>query len=252
MATAAIPMFSPREASDRNFFLLILAAIWGGVLAGFIPDSLDHFTGRHVPYALIVHVHAVSYVAWLALLTTQMTLIRSGQVAMHKRLGVLGVVMIPWMTLIGPAAFLVMGHLEYGTPDGDAPFLILPVLSVVTFAILAFASLALRADAAVHKRLMLIATLVLADAGYSRWIGPFLGPFLDKMYGRGFLSFHIPHFIGADLGMGAIIVYDLATRRRVHPIVGAAVLFAATMQVLTTVIYRLPAWTPIATHILGH
>ncbi len=252
MTTAAISGFSPREASDRNFFLLILAGIWGGVLAGFIPDSLDHFTGQHVPYAWIVHVHAVSYVAWLALLTTQMSLIRSGRVDLHRRLGVAGLFMIPWMTVVGPWAFLVMGNLEFGTPDGDAPFLILPVLSVVSFAIIAFSGLALRADGAAHKRLMLIGTIILSDAGFSRWIGPFLGPFMAKMIGPGFLTFFVPHFVGAVVLMGAILVHDLATRRRLHPAVLSAVGLAVAVQVATTWIYLLPAWKPIATHILGH
>jgi hypothetical protein len=252
MTTATVPMFSPREASDRNFFLLILAAIWGGVIAGFVPDSLDHFTGKHVGYAPIVHVHAISYVAWLALLTTQMSLVRAGNVPLHKRLGVLALVMIPWMTIIGPWTFLVMGNLEFGTPDGDAPFLIVPIMSVVAFAPLAFTGLALRADSAVHKRLMLIATLVLSDAGFGRWIGPFLGPFLGKMFGRGFLSFYLPHFICSDILMAAILTHDVATRRRVHPVVVAAIGFAVIIQALTTYIDGLPAWRPIATHILGH
>ena len=252
MTTAAVPMFSPREASDRNFFLLILAGIWGGVIAGFVPDSLDHFTGKHVAYAPIVHVHAISYVAWLALLTTQMSLIRAGNVALHKRLGILGLVMIVWMTIIGPWTSVIMGGLELGTPDGDAPFLILPILSVVSFAAVSFTGLALRANAVVHKRLMLIGTIVLSDAGFGRWIGPNLGPFLGGMFGRGFVSFFVPHFIGAIILMAAILAHDLATRRRVHPAVGAAILFVVTMQVLTTAIYGLPAWTPIASHLLGH
>ena len=236
MTAAAISTFSPREPSDRNFFLLILAAIWGGVFAGFIPDSLDHFTGKHVTYAWIVHVHAISYVGWLALLTTQISLIRSGNVALHKRLGLLGVVMIPWMAIVGPWAFLVMGNLEFGTPDGDAPFLILPVLSVVSFAIIAFTGLALRGNAAVHKRLMLIGTIVLSDAGFARWIGPWLGPFMGKMFGQGFLSFYVPHFIGASLLMAAILIYDLITRRRLQPVVLSAVALAVGMHLLTAYI----------------
>ena len=244
--------FAAQDGSDRNFLLIILCAIWGGVIAGFVPDSLDHFNGQHVPYAAIVHVHAVSYVAWLALLTTQMSLIRSDRVALHMRLGVLGLVMIPWMTIVGPWAFLVMGHLEYGTPDGDAPFLILPVLSVVSFALIAGAGLALRANAAAHKRLMLIGTIVLSDAGFARWIGPFLGPFLARTIGPGFVAFFVPHFIGACVLMGAILVHDGVWRRRVQPAGAAAVALAVSLQVVTTIVYLTPAWKPIAVRLLGH
>ena len=252
MTAAVISGFSPRESSDRNFFLLILAGIWGGVIAGFVPDSLNHLMGGHVPYAAIVHVHAASYVAWLVLLTTQMTLIRSDQTALHRRLGLAALVMIPWMVVVGAATAVVMGGLELGTPDGDAPFLILPVLSVLSFAALSFTSLAFRANAAVHKRLMLIGTLIITDAGFGRWIGPVLGPFLGRLFGRGFIAFHVPHFIGSDILMATILAYDLATRRRVHPVVGTAVLLAVAVQFVITLIYVNPAWTPIATRILGH
>lgn len=252
MTAAAMPGFAPREASDRNFFLLVLAAIWGGVFAGFVPDSLDHFTGKHVPYQWVVHVHAFTYVAWLALLSTQMVLVRRGDLALHRKLGVAALFFIPWMMIIGPWAFLVMGSLELGTPDGDAPFLILPVMSVVSFAAITGAGLLLRKDAAAHKRLMLIGTAVLADAGWGRWLGPKLGPFLGKMLGHSPLAFHIPNFIGSEVVMAAILIYDLATRRRLHPAVTAAVVFAVLMHAIVTTVYVTPAWTPIATRILGH
>lgn len=252
MTAVAIPAFAPREDSDRNFFLLVLGAIWAGILAGFIPDALDHFTGKHVPYQWIVHVHAATYVGWLALLTTQMVLIRSGAVAIHRRLGVLGLVMIPIMLIVGPWAFVVMGNLEFGTPDGDAPFLILPVLAAASFAIIASAALLLRRDAAAHKRLMLIATIVLADAGWARWLGPKLTPFLTKIGASSFITFHVPSFVGSEVVMASILIYDLATRRRLHPAVTAAVVFAVLIQVITTYVYLTPAWKPIATHLLGH
>ena len=251
MVSATFDTFSAREASDRNFFLLILAAIWAGVIAGFIPDTLDHVTGKHVAFAPIVHVHAVSYLAWLALLTTQMSLIRSGRVALHRRLGPVALVMIPWMVVVGAWAALVMGHREFGTPDGDAAFIILPFANVIAFACVTAGGLAFRADAPTHKRLMLIGTIALSNAGFARWIGPWLGPFLAKLYGRGFATFHLPHFICGDVLLAAIVVHDLATRRRVQPVVGAAVMFVISIEVLTTLIYFAPAWTPIATKLIG-
>lgn len=252
MTALSAPQFAPREDSDRNFFLLVLAAIWAGILAGFIPDAFEHFTGKHVPYQWIVHVHAAIYVGWLVLLTTQMALIRSGAVALHRRLGVLGAIMIPVMLIVGPWAFVIMGGLELGTPDGDAPFLILPVLAAVSFAIIAGGGLLMRRDAAVHKRLILIGTIVLADAGWARWLGPKVGAFLGKIGAPPFVTFHVPSFVGSEVVIAAILIYDLATRRRLHPVVAAAAVFAVLVQVITTYVYLLPAWKPIATRLLGH
>ncbi len=77
-------------------------------------------------------------------------------------------------------------------------------------------------------------------------------PLMAKTWGHGFANFFVPHFIGSDLAIAAILVYDLATRRRVHPLVGAAALFAVAVPAITTLVYRTPAWTPIATHLVGH
>jgi FtsH-binding integral membrane protein len=252
MAEVLSHRFVPRTPSDRDFFLLILVAIWGGVAAGFIPDSLEHFNGHHVAYAPIVHVHAVSYVAWLGLLTTQMSLIRADRSDLHRRLGLVSLFMIPWMAIIGPWTGLVMQRAEFGTPDGNPPFMILQVLSMLCFVVLSGAALAKRRDAAFHKRLMLMGTIVLADAGFGRWIGPYLGPFIAMNFGGGPLAFHVPHFIGSDLLILAILGYDLVTRRRVKPLVLGAAVFVLITQLATTAIYGLPAWQALATHLVGH
>ncbi len=250
MVSATFEGFSPREASDRNFFLLVLAAIWAGVIAGFLPDTFNHITGKHAPWAAIVHVHAATYLGWLALLTVQMSLVRSGRTALHRRLGVVAVFWIPWMVIVGLWAFKVMGKRELGTPDGDAAFLILPSLGVVAFATVAGLGLAFRRDPSVHKRLMLLATAYLADAGFARWIAPGLTPLLIKVAGHGFASFFVPSFIGSDLIMAAVLLHDVASRGRVHPVVAGAVVFLLGVQVAIAEIYLLPAWAPIATRIL--
>jgi uncharacterized membrane protein YhaH (DUF805 family) len=93
---------SPVHAWDRNFFLIILVVIWSGIVAGFVPDMLTHMAGGHVKSAKIVHVHAAFYVGWLLLLTAQMSLVRARRVDVHRRLGLLSVIMVPAMTLKTP------------------------------------------------------------------------------------------------------------------------------------------------------
>jgi hypothetical protein len=239
--------FAPFHPWDRNFFLLLLAAIWAGILAGFVRDMFAHVTGKHVPFALIVHFHAAVFVGWLVLLTTQMSLIRAGRADLHQRLGVIGLVMIPIMTLLGPATSLVMGHLEFGTPDGDASFIILPIMGMVSFSVIALGGLALRRDPAAHKRLILLATVFISDAGFARWLG---GP-LSKLLGDGVLPFYAESYFGPVLLVGVMAGYDLVTRRRLHPAFAGAAVFGLTNEVIVAFIYNLPAWKPIATHLIG-
>jgi len=252
MSSATIDYIGLSRSSDRSFFLLVLAAIWGGVLAGFVPDSLEHLAGKHVAFAPIVHLHAVVFVGWMVLLTTQFSLIRAGRPDLPKRLGLFGAAMIPIMLVLGPATSFVMSRREFGTPDGDPAFLILPTLSAICFAAVSATGLAYRRDAAIHKRLMLLGAVVLSDAGFARWLGPQLGPLLGRTFGHGFVAFFVPGFIGSILIMAAMLGYDIATRRRPYPLVLGGVGFVLLTQVTITLIYINPAWTPIATHILGH
>jgi hypothetical protein len=156
--------------------------------------------------------------------------------------------MIPVMVVLGPLTYVIMGRLEYGTPDGDPPFLILPVVSVIDFALITVTGLAFRGNAAVHKRLMLLGTVFLADAGYSRWLGGSIG----RALGHGFGPFFAASYFSHVLMIGAMVGYDLATRRRVHPVVLAAMGLGLCADLFVTWVYNLPAWAPIAAHILGH
>jgi hypothetical protein len=252
MSSVAIDYARPVRLGERTFFLLVLAALWGGILAGFVPDSLSHIAGKHVPFAPIVHLHALVYVGWMALLTTQFSLVRSGRVDLHRRLGVSAVVMVPVMLVLGPATSYIMAQREFGTPDADTAFLILPWLAAISFAVIAFTGLANRGNAAIHKRLMLLSTIVLSDAGFARWLAPQLAPLMARTFGPGFIAFHVPEFIGSNLLMAAILGYDVATRGRPYPLVLGATAFAVLLQVITTLVYINPAWTPIATHLIGH
>lgn len=83
MTSIALARRAQFHVFDRTFFLIILAIIWFGILAGFVPDLLSHLFSGHVPFAAIVHVHARFYIGWLVLLTGQMSLIRSGRLLGH-------------------------------------------------------------------------------------------------------------------------------------------------------------------------
>jgi len=252
MTSATIDYPGLSRPTDRSFFLLILAAIWSGVLAGFVPDSLEHLAGKHVAFAPIVHLHAVVFVGWMALLTTQFTFVRIGRIDLHRRLGVVAVGMIPVMLVLGPATSFIMAKREFGTPDGDPAFLILPWLSIIVFATISFAGLAFRRNAAVHKRLMLLGTVMISDAGFGRWLGPQLGPLLGHAFGPGFVAFFVPSFIGSILIAGAMLGYDLATRRRPYPVVLGAMGFMVAVQVIIAAIYVSPAWIAFATQLVRH
>jgi hypothetical protein len=162
------------EQRERSFFFFIATAISATVVAGFGSFALLGISSFSAPWW--VHVHAISFVAWIALFLTQAHLVLRGNTGRHRQLGQLGAGLALWMVVVGmllTPATVAAGRLPpFFTP---AQFLALDWVNIVCFAALAFAGLRLRKRTDWHRRLMLCATicviapalgrlLVLADA----------------------------------------------------------------------------------------
>ncbi len=110
MTATTIDAFRDKPEADRNAFLFLVALIWVGVLTGFDADSFDHIRRHGLDYPLIVHVHAVAFVGWLVLFTTQVLLIRKARADLHRRLGLAAIGLAAVMIVLGPATALDHGR----------------------------------------------------------------------------------------------------------------------------------------------
>ena len=97
------------------------------------------------------------------------------------------------------------------------------------------------------RQLRLLATIFISDAGFARWLA---GP-ITKVTGKGVLPFFVQNYFAEVILVGALIAFDLITRRKLHPAVAAAIVFGFANEVVASIVYNLPAWTPIATRIIG-
>ena len=59
-------------------------------------------------------------------------------------------------------------------------------------------------------------------------------------------------FLGNVLLIVAIGLYDLATRRRLHPAYMLGAPWALGLQILASYLYVAPWWKPIAIRLIGH
>jgi len=233
---------------DRNFFLAWVLLIWAGILLGFVPEIIQHVVQHQRPFPPIIHIHGVLFVGWLVLLTAQVLLIRTGRWQTHQRLGVLGAILASMMIVVGPMTAIVMDRLEFGTPDDNTPFLFVQMTDMAAFAVLAGSAIVFRGQPAAHKRLMLLATVYISDAGFSRFLQ---GPITDR-FGSSYWPYFAGLYLATDLLVLGIGIYDLITRRRLHPAYAVAVIGIFAIQ-MVSVHFRLdPAWKPVATHLLGH
>jgi hypothetical protein len=241
LQTASAP---PRD-TDRNAILVLLGLIWLGVLMGFGGEILREPTRVYLP---IVHVHAAVFVGWLVLVTVQVLLVRKGDVALHRRLGLLGAAVAGVMVVLGPATAIVVDAAKFAA-KGRAPiFLSVQFADMLAFTTLVGAGLLLRARPDYHRRLMLLGTLFISDAGSSRWLGDSIQA---AMGGDGFWPFwgslYLPNVV-LLLVFGA---YEFATRRRLHPafVIGSA--WFLLVQLGAVALFFSPAWKPISLKLIG-
>jgi hypothetical protein len=236
--------FAPRHPWDRSFFLGYVAIIWVGILAGFVPEIVKHVASNDPAFPVIIHVHGVVFVSWLVLLTVQALLIRTHQLKLHRRIGVVGPYLAGTMVIIGLLTSLTMDRLELVGPESNPGFLSVQLFDLTEFGILAFAAYAARNLPAAHKRLILLATLSIADAGFARWLGPSLE------FGHGALYSFIDLFLPTTLLVLGIGVYDLITRRRLHPAYVAGASLIIVSQVTASSLYHDATWTRLSTSVI--
>jgi uncharacterized membrane protein YozB (DUF420 family) len=234
--------FAPRHGWDAWFFPAMTALVWLGVVAGFGGEMLRMSKAGQLSYPLIVHVHALVFSGWLALFTAQVALVRRGQIALHRRLGLWAMGLAAVMVVLGLATAFFMQVHNFGTPKSDPPFLAVPLSDILSFAGLMLAGYRFKGDPVAHKRLMLLATLALADAGFGRWSLTIAGPEALQTLGTTFVGSLI---IGNSISIPALLLvpaYDLVTRRRVRPVVAVAAAWAVGWQLLALTLYLHPGW----------
>jgi hypothetical protein len=214
----------PGLPAERVFYLSMIAAIWAAVGVGFarsifLRPLFADFGANHTPHEPYFYIHGALFFAWLALLATQGGLIAANRVSAHRSLGIAGFVMIPLMIAVGGYGALIAARRPTGFVDISAPplqFLVVPYANLLVFGTLAGLALALRRDPQTHKRLMLLGTVALAEAGIAR----FPVAFIANSPAAGFWL--------TCLYVVPIALWDLATRRRLHP----ATVWGGLMMVL--------------------
>ena len=189
----------------RLSYLAIALLVIGQVLWGFWPSYYGRLGREAVVRPLVIHAHGAVFAGWLALLVLQISLVVTGHVRWHRRVGRLGIaygLLVLSMGLVVSFAAPVL-HMRAGemTLDAAAESLIWTLVDMLLFAGFFGSAVAWRQSRDVHKRLMLAATVTLAFAGVGRmnlWWPLFLLLWLSPM--------------------AAAMAVDMKTTGRVHPV----------------------------------
>lgn len=249
----------PSHPWDRPFFTAMLLAIWAALLSGFIYNNVTKLLAGRFTYPWIVHIHALFFTGWLFFFTAQIIWVRRAQVATHRKFGMFGAALAACMVILGVMTAIMTEQIKFGTEASDARFLSVMLGDMIVFGGLVTASILSRRNPPAHKRLMLMATLVLTDAGFGRWLSPSITAWLgERNYwdiqtlADGAWPFIRFQLLPAWTLIAALGIFDLITRKRLHPAYIRAVLACLPIHLLAGWLYFQPFWKTIALHIIGH
>jgi hypothetical protein len=164
-------------AADDARFFRTLAIIMAAVLV--IGFSVQLAMGRSSFAApLVVHIHAVVFMAWLGIFVAQSWLAASGRIAQHRWFGRLAAGWTLLMLVMGVGA--TVGAVQ----QGRVPFFFLPqhflvgdIATLVCFAALTALAIRWRRQTDWHWRLHLCAMAALMGPGFGRLLPmPFMRP----------------------------------------------------------------------------
>ena len=229
--------------AERNFFSGMAVAILLVALVGF---ARSYYLRSFFPVPAsdpgltpLIHLHGILFTGWLLLLLAQARLVAARRIDLHRQLGMAGAALAALLVVIGTLTAL-QGVLRGVGPDGIDPrrFLLVPLVSIVLFAVLFGAAVRARRDPQSHKRLMLLATLALLPPAIARWVLLLgLGPPVV--------------FAVATLLLVPLIIWDLKSRRRLHPVTLWGGLLLAVSGPLRLLIAQTDGWLAISNWMVG-
>jgi hypothetical protein len=236
----AVPRMRVNPMADRIFFSTMVVLLWATVLYGF---AKTYFLAGMVEAPLpnrLIHIHGAIMTLWMVLLFVQTALISARKVKWHMTLGLFGFGLAVAMVVIGPIAATDALRRGTGVLGLDAKtFYVIPISAIFIFAVLAFFAYRDRRQPAVHKRLILIATIGLIDAAVGRWPIAFFqnNPKAQDLVPFGFLL--------------AIMIFDLATQKKVLKTTLWASLFLVVVHLTRVPLAFTQPWQAFATFMLG-
>jgi hypothetical protein len=209
----------------NNFFLYVSYALLVIVLIGFSPTYYlrAFFDVPAIP--LYVYGHGAALTAWFIWFCVQTTAVNYGRVALHRRLGVVGITIGILVILSGTVSAMGLAPRlleKYGNIDSDI-FRITGVVwgnigMMVAFTGFLVAAVLNRRKSEIHKRLMYLAS-----------IGIIL-PAFGRISGFPMIDLPEPPFVFGCLLMllGMLVIFDKKNTGSVHRVtwVGGIALFA--------------------------
>lgn len=234
---------SDLAAKGQWFFFGMALASLTVCFAGFFPTYLAPLSAGTFTRPPLVHLHGLSMAAWMLLFALQTWLAATGRLGNHRRWGMLG----PALATAGLLLLITTMTVGFNVAeqlDGEAAVRLRTgaignIPTGVLFAALVAAGVAQTHRPEIHKRLMLLATIVALEPAFGRIIRSYLFGVTQTMEVPTMTPQQLMIMIvGAILALEALvfvlIAHDWRTRGRPHPVslVGAIMIVPSLLVVL--------------------
>jgi hypothetical protein len=202
--------------------LLVLITIWLGFAKTYYAAGLVR---AHLP-SPVIHVHAVVFSLWLLTLIVQIALVSARKVKLHMALGLWGFGLAALMVILGAISGVNALRRDMSPPWSGLSaltFFVIPISAIALFAVMVAWSYATRRRPDYHKRLMILANIVLVDPAIGRFpdtITP-MGPVTQSLILFSFLVI--------------LMAYDFFALRKVH-----RATWQGSLLIVVTVLVRVP------------
>lgn len=249
-AVASSNAKSSRTPNSTKFFypaaslVLLGTVLWGFSQYWFHGGRGEG--GREIPPPMktLVLAHGSVMATWILLFVLQPMLVVGKKLKLHMLMGKIGSVVALGVVIIGSMVAIISARhtppevLIWGLPP--AKFLAVPMSGVLTFAGLVVAAIIYRKKPAIHRAMMLCATLGVCAAAISRIAllsGLYTGTFLETAFG--------PFFFMSLLGMMFVIVRSVMIRELDKPLaMGVGIIIASAIG--TMALIRTGVWDSIS------
>ncbi|HEU4993153.1 MAG TPA: hypothetical protein VFT52_11805 [Luteimonas sp.] len=227
-ATTAPLQRRGRTRLYRTAALLALAIVLVGFSRTFF---LKFLFGAPPPLSLLTAVHGTIMTTWFVLFIVQTQLVVAGNVRLHRKLGVAGMVLALLVLAAGTTTALVGARLGHTPGPPPRVFMTVPLGDMVVFAILTGAGFLYRRRSDYHKRFMVLAFAGMITAAVAR------------IPGNGNI---VLDFAETLLFCAGCIAWDTWRERRLHPAFAWGFAVVAISWPLRLWLSGTPAWQAFA------
>lgn len=238
-------LLTARRHFDRRFYFGAGQVALGLVFWGFAPSYYLKLIFGTPQLSTRLHIHGAVMSSWLALFFVQACLISARRTDLHRRLGILGIVIAIGVVLLGSTTTFNAAAREVGRHSAEAnarvTVLCFELVQMMLFAGLVAAAIGMRRRPDYHKRLMLLATACMMPSAFSRIP-------LDLTF---IVSGNMSILLLFDLCVMVPAVIDTLRNRRLHPAFGWGGSIALAALNLAYPIAISPQWLRLGTSLVA-